>query len=82
MLNKDGKFSWPIYDSQLTEDGKNLIVIQINGKKRGLIETEKNINEEELIKLIMKDNKINKHLDDKTIKKKIFIKDKLINLII
>ena len=82
MLNKDGKFNWPIYDNEQIQENKNLLVIQINGKKRGLIETEHNIKEEELVKLIMSDDKINKHIGDKIIKKKIFIKNKLINLII
>ena len=51
-------------------------------KKRGLMEIENDISEEELIKLIMSDHKINKYLGDKIIKKKIFIKNKLINLIV
>ena len=46
------------------------------------METENNISEKELVKLIMSDDKINKYVGDKIIKKKIFIKNKLINLIV
>ncbi len=82
MLNKNYEFNWPIYNDKLIEETKNLVVIQINGKKRGLMETENNISEKELVKLIMSDDKINKYVGDKIIKKKIFIKNKLINLIV
>ena len=43
MLGNKTKFTWPSYDeSQLTES-TSLIVIQINGKKRGLINVENDI---------------------------------------
>ena len=38
--------------------------------------------EKEILKLINKDQAISKHLNGKIIKRKIFIKNKLINLII
>ena len=58
------------------------IVIQINGKKKDLIKIDKEINEEDLLKKIYEDGKIAKHLNNIKIKKTIFIKNKLINLII
>ena len=57
------------------------IVIQINGKKRGLIESKRDTSEEKLMQIISKDEKINKYIVDKIIKKKIFIPNKLINII-
>ena len=75
-------FKWPEYDvSMLKEENVN-IVIQINGKKRGLVQTKPNIREEKLFEIIKNDDKIMKHLDQKNIKKKIYIKDKLLNIII
>ena len=65
----------------LKEDTIN-IVIQINGKKRGLIQTKPNITEEKLFEIIKNDEKIMKYFDQKNIKKKIYIKDKLLNIII
>ena len=65
----------------LKEENVN-IVIQINGKKRGLVQTKPNIIEEKLFEIIKNDDKIMKHLDQKNIKKKIYIKDKLLNIII
>ena len=75
-------FKWPEYDiSMLREESIN-IVIQVNGKKRGLVQTKPNINEEKLFEIIKNDEKITKYFIQKNIKKKIYIKDKLLNIII
>ena len=63
-------FKWPEYDvSMLKEDNIN-IVIQINGKKRGLIQTMPNISEEKLLEIVKNDEKMNKYFEQKNIKKK------------
>ena len=51
-------------------------------KKRGLIQSETNMQEENLIQIINRDEKIFKYLEGKNIKRKIYIKDKLLNIII
>ena len=42
----------------------------------------KDIGEQELLKIIKKENKINKYINGKKIKKQIFIKNKIFNLIV
>jgi leucyl-tRNA synthetase len=81
-IGEQDKIEWPKFDEKKIEEDKNLVVIQINGKKRGLLEVKKNLDEETLIKLIKKDQKIMKYLLDKTIKKKIYIKNKILNIIV
>ena len=79
---KAKNLKWPDYDfSMLKEDNIN-IVIQINGKKRGLVQTIPNISEEKLLEIVKNDEKMNKYFEQKNIKKKIYIKDKLLNIII
>ena len=73
---------WPQVDKKYIKKDKVNIVIQINGKKRSLIETMIDISEDSLINLIMNDQSLNKYIANKDIKKKIFIKNKLINLIL
>ena len=51
-------------------------------KKRSLISTENGINEKDLIEKIRKIDELKKFLEAKDIIKSIFVKDKLINLII
>ena len=54
----------------------------MNGKKRGIISTENSLNEKDLIEKIKKTKELQKFIGDKNIIKSIFIKNKLINLII
>ncbi len=76
------KLIWPKYDLSLFREEKIKIVIQINGKKRGLVESKIDANGENIFNMIQNDEKIMKYLDNATIKKKIYIKDKLLNIII
>ena len=81
-LNLTKDCSWPIYEDKYLVEKNINYVIQINGKKRSLIESSKNISENELFEMILKDDKINKYFKDKNIKRKIFVPGKLINLIL
>ncbi len=81
MINSK-KCTWPEYDLSMFEEDKINIVIQVNGKKRGLIVSSKNTTEENILNAIKNDEKIMKYVDNFTIKKKIYIKDKLLNIII
>lgn len=73
---------WPSINEAILKEENVNIVIQINGKKRGLMNAKYETTEKEILKLINKDQAISKHLNGKIIKRKIFIKNKLINLII
>ena len=81
-LKETGNKDWPIADKKFLTSNNVNIVIQINGKKKSIINTIKGINEEDLIGQVKNDIKIKKIIDNKNIIKSIFIKDKLINLII
>ena len=73
---------WPEIDHNKIEENNCRIVVQINGKKRDLITFPKNPTENEVIKKIISDEKLKKYLHNVKIKKQIYIKNKLINLII
>ena len=73
---------WPRYDEKMIKEEKINLVVQINGKKRNLIEIETDKTEEELFEIIKKDEKIVKYIQNAQIKRKIYIKNKLINIII
>jgi leucyl-tRNA synthetase len=79
---ENDELSWPIYDEKQIKESSINIVIQINGKKRGLINTKLDLEELDLFKLVKKDQNIYKYISDKEIKKKIYIKNKLMNIII
>ncbi|WP_440915211.1 leucine--tRNA ligase [Candidatus Pelagibacter sp.] len=73
---------WPLHDEKYLEETDVNIVVQINGKKRGLIKTKKNTSEHDLLKQIQDDDKIIKYIENHKIKKQIYIENKIINLIL
>ena len=75
------KINWPKYDKKLLVEEIVPYVIQVNGKKRGLIEATREISQEELLNIIEKDKNISKHFVKDKVKKYIFIKNKLLNII-
>ena len=79
IINKN---NWPIADKKFLIENEVDIVIQINGKKRSIIKCKKGVKEEILINLIKGNKKLKKFVEQKKINKSIFVKDKLINLII
>jgi leucyl-tRNA synthetase len=82
MIENNDKIAWPVYDEKQILEDSSLIVIQINGRKRGLITTDANSSETEIMKLVYEDQKVAKYLVNNKIKKKIYIKNKLINIIV
>ena len=82
LLKKDGKIHWPDVDQNILKEEIINYVVQINGKKRGLIKSNLNITEKDLLNLINKNPEIKKYLEGNAIKKRIFIPNKLINIII
>ena len=81
-IKKNKNYLWPEVNKKYLKNKEYNIVVQINGKKRGLILIENSINESNLIEKIKETKELEKFLRGKDIVKTIFIKDKLINLII
>jgi leucyl-tRNA synthetase len=76
------EIKWPkINEEILVENNKNFVV-QINGKTRGIIEAKKDITEEDLLIKINQNSKLKNYVESKSIRKKIFIPEKLINIIV
>ena len=81
-LGQKSEVSWPkVNEKYLIKDDVK-IVLQINGKKRGIMVSKKNSNEETLINDIKNNNLYNKYFENKKILRSIYVKDKLINLIL
>ena len=73
---------WPETNSDVLVENKVDYVIQINGKKRLILNEIRDIDQESLL-VKLKTNKISqKYLKDKSISKIIFVKNRLMNLLI
>ena len=82
MINHTESQAWPSYDKNMLLETYVPIVIQINGKKRGLLKVKRDINETDLTNLIYEDMGITKYFENKKIQKKIFVKNRLMNIIL
>ena len=82
LLKSKSEIKWPDVNKELLIENSINFVVQINGKKRGLIKAKRNISEEDIINLIKKNVEINKYIKNQDFKKKVFVPNKLINIII
>ncbi len=81
IIKIKGAVTWPKYNENLIQEDQINIVVQINGKKRGLIKSKRDINEIELFDKILDESTMSKYIKDKKIRKKIFVPNKLINIL-
>ena len=81
-LNAKSSHKWPeILQKEIT-NLKIKLVIQVNGKTRDVIDIDRDVDEKKVINLISKKDKIKNFLKGKEIVKHIYIKNKLINLVV
>ena len=78
----ENQIKWPeISKEDLIEDDINFVV-QINGKKRGILKVKRDVVEKEILEIIKVNLEIEKFLKDQKIKKSIFVPNRLINIIL
>ena len=80
-IEKNSNFIWPKFDESSLLKEKVNIVIQVNGKKRSVLNEKKGITKEELLELIKKDKSIEKYILNKKFKKIIFVENRLMNIL-
>lgn len=73
---------WPTFDDEKIKNDEVTVVIQINGKLRDKVQVSLNMPKEELIELVMKNQKIERLLDGATPKKVIVVPNKLVNIVL
>ena len=65
----------------MLKDENCKIVVQVDGRKRGILEMPTNSSEIEVIKKSKEITNVFKHIENAKIKKNIYIKNKLVNFI-
>ncbi len=74
--------SWPEYDEKLTIENEITLAVQVNGKLRDTITMPAEISEEDAKKAVLSSEKIQKWLEGKEPKKIIYVKGKLISIVV
>jgi len=73
---------WPDYDESLIVSDSITIAVQINGKIRGTIDVDADSGKEDIISMIIDNDKFTKYLENMNIIKKIYIPNRLVNFVI
>ncbi len=74
--------SWPTFDPNLVRDEMVTVVVQINGKVRDRLELPAGTAEDDVRTLALNSEPVKRHLDGKLPKKFIFIKDKMLSIVV
>lgn len=74
--------SWPSFDSSLAKEERVTIVVQVNGKLRDKFEVERDLSEVQIKEKALGLNRIQNIRVGKKVKKIIYIKNKLVNIVI
>ncbi|MFA6423850.1 MAG: leucine--tRNA ligase [Candidatus Magasanikbacteria bacterium] len=73
---------WPQHNAELAKDTEITLAIQINGKLRDTILVSADISEEEAKQASLNSEKVQKWLEGKTPKKVIYVKNKLVSIVV
>ncbi|MBU1146030.1 class I tRNA ligase family protein [Patescibacteria group bacterium] len=73
---------WPKYDPKLIVEEEIDLIVQINGKMRDIIRVKADISEEEAKKVATESEKVKKWVEGQKIKKLIFVKGRLVNIVV
>jgi leucyl-tRNA synthetase len=73
---------WPSYRAEAMEKDDLLIVIQVNGKLRSKFSVAADAAEETIKQIALEDDRVKKFIDGRDIKKVIYVKGKLVNIVV
>jgi len=74
--------SWPKYDESILKESTITLPIQINGKVRANIDIDVTATEDDVKKLALKMDNVKKYINEQEIKKIIYIKNKILNIVV
>jgi len=74
--------SWPAADAEVLAEDDSVVVVQVNGKLRGRVTLPKGASEERALAIARADANVAAHLDGKTVRRVVYVPDKLLNLVV
>jgi leucyl-tRNA synthetase len=77
-----GLHPWPGFDEKAATEDEIVVVIQVNGKVRGRLQTTPGAAAEPLQEQALADPHVRKFIEGKTVRKVIMVPDKLINIVV
>ena len=74
--------SLPQVDEEAVKQEELEIPVQVNGKLRAKVSIPANANEEEVKNIVLSDERVKKYMENKNLKKFIYVKGRLVNLVV
>lgn len=74
--------SFPDWDEAIATAGLLTVVVQVNGKLRARLQLPAGVDEETVVRAALADKKVQSHVGGKQIRRRIYVPDRLINLVV
>jgi leucyl-tRNA synthetase len=74
--------AWPSWDDALTLEAEVEVPVQVNGKTRSKIQVPRGSGEDAVVALALRDQTVQRFTEGKEIRKRIYVKDRLLNLVV
>jgi leucyl-tRNA synthetase len=73
---------WPLADDGALEQESVVVVVQVNGRLRGRLTVPRGASEEHVVEQALADEGVRRHLDGGSPRKRVFVPDRLLNLVV
>ena len=73
---------WPKVNEKELQGGIIKIPVQVNGKLKTTVEVDAEMDKQEMLKVIKQDEKVQKILEGKDVKKEIYVPGKILNIVV
>jgi len=74
--------SWPSYREEFLAEDDIVIVVQVNGKLRSRFNISNDSDENTIKEMALSDKRVKKFINNKSVKKVIIVKKKLVNIVV
>ncbi|MBA3318062.1 MAG: leucine--tRNA ligase [Gemmatimonadales bacterium] len=73
---------WPAWDEELVVEDRIEVVVQVNGKTRSKVQVARDADEETVVAAAMRDVGVQRFVEQKTVRKRIYVANRLLNLVV
>ncbi len=73
--------TWPAYDPELATEEMVTVAVQVGGRVRATLEVARGTDQAELEEMALKEPNVQRHIEDKTVRKVIVVPDRIVNIV-
>jgi leucyl-tRNA synthetase len=73
---------WPAYDPDAVQERQITLVVQVNGKRRDVLETTAGLGREQAVAMALASERVRRHLDGRQPRQVVFVPDRVVNLVL